>query len=411
MSDHPYHLRSTTMEAKHDFGISSSPHSSEEVGSFRGTPETKLTAFSPEEFRTGTKTSAHRSSKLHVPPTYNLNEGQVMMSAACDTIVDSQDPFFTTKGGSSNRVATAVPKLSPTASDFEPSGQLNTIKSGLSTTARNLLPLAIPGHNATSAIGVLAASSVPDIPQTKLPLKSYPSSLTTESLISPVSQGSFSSSFGSITVVNSPKVGPFTTDGDTSRYLKIGNMAARISAKELEETFNVSHEPRSKRVMRSLNVNKTCFFSSLKHVVLAHSTRTGSILVHFSDIRDAHKAYSKAQATRHDWQIQYTAATDFARERLTGNASHVPVSVYEGQVVVKAEHAGPRERFDVRSIGHLIKEILENYGDIMAFELNLAEPPVVAVRAEFFDTGSADSALVHLDGFKIGVRVIIVMCD
>lgn len=87
------------------------------------------------------------------------------------------------------------------------------------------------------------------------------------------------------------------------------------------------------------------------------------------------------------------------------------MSVYEGQVVVKAEHAGPRERFDVRSIGHLIKEILENYGDIMAFELNLAEPPVVAVRAEFFDTGSADSALVHLDGFKIGVRVIIITCD
>lgn len=264
MSDHQYHLRSTTMEAKHDFGISSSPHSSEEVGSFRGTPDTKLTAFSPEEFRTGTKTSAHRSSKLHVPPTYNLNEGQVMMSATCDTTVSSQDPFFTTKGGSSNRVATAVPKLSPTASDFEPSGQLNTTKSALNTTARNLLPLAIPGHNATSAIGVLAASSVPDVPQTKLQLTSYSSSLTADSLVSPVSQGSFSSSFGSITVVNSPKVGPFSTDGDTSRYLKISNVAARISAKELEETFNVSHEPRSKTGYAFTKCKQDLFFLILE---------------------------------------------------------------------------------------------------------------------------------------------------
>ena len=239
------------MEVKHDSGVSSSPQSSEEVGSLRGTPDTRLTAFSPEEFRTATKTSAHGSAKLHVPPPYTLKEGHVTKGVINDgskyTTLGLQDPFFTTKGGSSNRAPNAVLKLSPTASDFEPSGLLHTIKSTGNTEASGLVPPAIPSYGATSAIGLLAASSVPDIPHTKLQLKSYPSSLTTESVISPVSQGSFSSSFGSVTVVNSPKIGPFSTDGVTSRYLKIGNAAARISAKELEETFNVSREPHSRR--------------------------------------------------------------------------------------------------------------------------------------------------------------------
>ena len=88
------------------------------------------------------------------------------------------------------------------------------------------------------------------------------------------------------------------------------------------------------------------------------------------------------------------------------NKSHGSVSAYEGQVIVKAEYTGKQERFDLLSISCLMKEILENYGEVMAFELSLVERPVVAVRAEFFDTSSADNALVHLNGFKIAVCTI-----
>ena len=145
-------------------------------------------------------------------------------------------------------------------------------------------------------------------------------------------------------------------------------------------------------------------FSSLKHVVLVDLATTGIIYLYFADIRDANKAHSKVQNIHRDWSVQYIAITQLAKKRMPESMDFPPVSVYEGQVMVKAEFFGPRQRFDTGSIGHLIKEMLENYGDIMAYNVSLAESQTVAVRAEYYDTAAADSALAYLNGFKIGVR-------
>ena len=234
-------------EIKHSFEISGSPHSSEEHGSLRGTPETKLTAFSPEEIPTGLKATAHVSAKSHVPPVYNLNENHriytPMQEQGRYVAGSLLDPFTTAKGSLANRGTNPIPKLSAVASEFEPSGCLATINENYgSASTSHLIPQGSSGYNATSAIGLLAANSIPDIPQIKSQLKNYPSSLTTDTVISPVSQGSFSSSLGSVTVINSPSIGPFSTDGSTSRYLRIASGVGRINAKDLEETFNVSYK-------------------------------------------------------------------------------------------------------------------------------------------------------------------------
>lgn len=100
---------------------------------------------------------------------------------------------------------------------------------------------------------------------------------------------------------------------------------------------------------------------------------SGTIHVNFTDIRDTTKAYVKIRSVRETW------------------------------VVVKADFSGPRQRFDSGTIGHLVKELLENYGEVMAYESGMAEPPLAAFRAEYYDVVATEKAVAALDGFRIGV--------
>ena len=83
---------------------------------------------------------------------------------------------------------------------------------------------------------------------------------------------------------------------------------------------------------------------------------------------------------------------------------------YEGQVVVKAEYSG-HGLFHVGDISSLIRDLLANYGEIMAYSTNHAIAPIVTYRAEFYNTIAADNALTHLNGFKFAVRIsLTLMC-
>ena len=127
----------------------------------------------------------------------------------------------------------------------------------------------------------------------------------------------------------------------------------------------------------------------------------GRIYVNFADIRDTTKAYVKIRSVRATWDIQYLAAKHFASKLRPERFMHTLMC--EGQVVVKADFSGPRQRFDSGTIGHLIKELLENYGEVMAYESGIAELPMVAFRAEYYDAVAAEKAVAALDGFRIGV--------
>lgn len=50
-----------------------------------------------------------------------------------------------------------------------------------------------------------------------------------------------------------------------------------------------------------------------------------------------------------------------------------------------------------------MKELLENYGELMGYEAGAIGFSVATYRAEFFDGTAAESALAYLNGFKIGV--------
>ena len=82
----------------------------------------------------------------------------------------------------------------------------------------------------------------------------------------------------------------------------------------------------------------------------------------------------------------------------------MPPLVFEGQISIKVEYGGPATHFNAASIGLIVKEALENYGDVMAMETTEVTSPSVTFRAEFYDSMAVNGALTSLQGFKIAVR-------
>ena len=151
------------------------------------------------------------------------------------------------------------------------------------------------------------------------------------------------------------------------------------------------------------DLNQIEIFSSVKNLALTDLATAGIIYLNFTDIRDAHKAFAKVQSHRTDWNVQYIIGSEFITNQQSNGPEYIPLSMFAGQVVVKADFSGPRQRFNAASIGHLIKELLENFGKIMGYEAGLSKHPVAAYRAEFCNTVAAESALGYLNGFRIGV--------
>lgn len=141
----------------------------------------------------------------------------------------------------------------------------------------------------------------------------------------------------------------------------------------------------------------------MKHLVLRDLDPIGSIFVNFTDIRDAQKAYAKVQSVHGDWSVQYIVGTKPGIKNQQESLKYAPLSVYAGQVVIKTDYTGPNQRFGPGTVGHLVKELLENYGELMAFETSMKNLPIATYRAEFYDTAATDSALAYLNGFRIGV--------
>ena len=139
-------------------------------------------------------------------------------------------------------------------------------------------------------------------------------------------------------------------------------------------------------------------------MVLSDLLLTGRIYISFADLRDANKAYTMVQSVRHDWNVQHIAIGQINIKGQLEGLTCSSGSPYEGQVVIRVDYSG-HGLFNVGDIGSLVKELLGNYGEIMAYSTNHATPPVVSYRAEFYSAIAADNALAHLNGFKLAVRV------
>lgn len=131
---------------------------------------------------------------------------------------------------------------------------------------------------------------------------------------------------------------------------------------------------------------------------------TGLFYVRFADIIDSDKAYSTIKAHRREWDVQYILPKQFALKFDPEKLRFFPVSKYEGQVLVKAEYAGLPQCFDAVATGHRIKEALEKFGCIIAFELGMVKESVAAYRAEYSNVNTINNALSRLNGSNFAVR-------
>lgn len=130
---------------------------------------------------------------------------------------------------------------------------------------------------------------------------------------------------------------------------------------------------------------------------------TGLFYVRFADIRDSDNAYSTIKTRHREWDVQFILPKHFAQKFHPEKFRFPSVSKYEGQILVKAEYAGLPQHFDAVAIGYHIKQALEKYGFITAFELGLVKDSVAAYRAEYSNVNDIDNTLSHLNGSIIAV--------
>ncbi len=388
--------------------VSGSPNSSVEVDSHPGTPATKLSAFSPEDFQTQQKVSALDAGRKTLPPAFTLRPVPVGSSPKAKVQIPSlfgnSDPFITASTASFiTKSFHYTPKLSPSASTFTPIGLRENVLDtfGNSTSTLDSPTFKADGNRSivdspTALLEAKTASSQPE-------LKKLLYSVANSALVYPKSQSSTSFLKPSSTGIGPIGFGQFSSDSKLSRSLMISHVARNTTVELFDTFFNVRGRYRSLQSVANIYVAKD--FSSLKRVVLSELLLSGTVYVSFADIRDAGKAYDKIQSARQDWKVQHIATTQISTQGQPQGLMYPPGSAYESQVVVKAEYTG-HEDFRAGEIGSLIKDLLANYGDIMAYSTDRSTTSSLTYRAEFYNTIAADNALAYLNGFKLAVRIL-----
>ena len=141
----------------------------------------------------------------------------------------------------------------------------------------------------------------------------------------------------------------------------------------------------------------------MKHLGVNGLTIDGTVYASFSDIRDSLTAYSKAKSIHGEWVLDCIGTARYFNDNYPN--TELPYLVYEAEVFVKASYGGPASHFDVNSIGVIVKEVLENYGDVMGMETAEVAALSATYRAEYYDTAAVDNALAALQGFRIAVSM------
>ncbi|PGG98555.1 hypothetical protein GX51_06751 [Blastomyces parvus] len=346
--------------------VASSPRSSDEAASRNGSPETKLTAFSPEDLRLKSRFESGRAfcgpDENH-RPFYSINNGLGHHQG--------QDPFLSTPSSAGRA------QLSPTASSFTPSG-FSVNPFGIS--ARSVFP----GDHQQQPMpkGYLAATSEPDAAHDASDVFGTRSNLRLSGF-GPIGKGK---------LVKSPlpmmfaHLGKF--DGENrNRSFAVDGVPANLPYLTLAEVFNRRE------------------FGTLKGPVFTELNSAGCIYVGFTDIRDARNASEKVRRLHPEWRIRPLTAREYAQKFDPANADLV--SDFEGHVFASVYYDGSNPALDARVVSHSFKDLLETFGDIKAFHgMPTTQGNVDEFLIEFFDTRAADNVVSTLNGTSVDECVL-----
>lgn len=224
---------------------SGSPNSSEEIESHHGTPETKISSFSPEDFRNQPKTSAYGTVRANLPPAFSLSQSQDMSSPTSKlgnlALFGSQDPFISISGcASAGRGGNDPPKLSPVASTFTPFKYQDPTPANTA----DVLTISVPRANAFPTIfkhggAVLTSASTAGSVTNESEKHSMPSNSEVPMTSSSQSTSSGSSSIPTSFEAEFTKFGHFSSDGETSRSLVLSHIPRTTPTHDIDGFFNV----------------------------------------------------------------------------------------------------------------------------------------------------------------------------
>ena len=220
-------------------GISTSPNSSEEIDSHRGTPATKISAFSPEDNFESFKVASHGIVRSNVPPAFNLVHTNTNFSPngklGGTTSLVSPDPFVS--GSFSNPVtqpSTGVSKLSPGASNFTPASSI-----AFSSSNGHLIPIASHQINVSSpkypVSPAAPSSSQNNLTATKCALSGPPGLGLRPTSIHAASTQYDASSVGGGNIDRG-----FSSDEGLSRAIMLCNIPPTTSMSDIYGLFGVS---------------------------------------------------------------------------------------------------------------------------------------------------------------------------
>lgn len=241
MRNYQQRSMATMMDSASFHHTSGSPNSSEEIGSHHGTPETKLTAFSPEDSRLQPRVGEYKTVRSNLPPAFVLGQPQSHSGSTVglsNTVTfGCQDPFITNSSATYRACSPRPqPKLSPGASSFTP---LESCENGyIAELNCNREPgVTNPQYQSIiSKLGYAPRTSSYNTPLNNVSSEHQRFTMPKAPTGPPVSTSPETALKIEVVPV---KMGYFSSDGETSRSLIISDISPRTSPKEVEEFFSV----------------------------------------------------------------------------------------------------------------------------------------------------------------------------
>ncbi|KAL3455636.1 hypothetical protein BJX64DRAFT_281943 [Aspergillus heterothallicus] len=329
----------------------SSPSSTDGAASPHGSPDTKLTAFSPEDMRT--KCLSH--------------------SSACGQLdVVGFRPFYSTSSSDPFLVSTSVssrPQLSPTAASFTPLG----IADSASANRAHFMAKDL----STSNISFLAANSNAD--SNDLLGAARPASTCTERPLL--------AAYGAIgSYRTSPLRGKPEAEAYT-RALLIENVPTNLTYMSLAAFFNRRE------------------FTSLKGPILSELSSMGKVYVSFTDCREAKKAIEKVRLLRPEWRVFPLSPKEYVEH--LDPAILAQTSDYEGQLLATVYYDSRNPGLNQHTVARSLETLAMTFGDIKTFTPLLSvQENIAEFHIEYFNTRDAENVMTTLNGTSVDDCVV-----
>ncbi|PYH66051.1 meiosis protein MEI2 [Aspergillus vadensis CBS 113365] len=327
----------------------SSPVSTNDIGSANGSPDTKLTAYSPEDMRS----TCLRSDSNVGDPLGDTGKRKLYLTS-------SSDPFLV-----STNTSTRI-QLSPTAASFTPIGTADNVL------FRSKEPSLSRGF---SGVGYLTASSDID------PCEARNGPLQASDRY-PLNYGVIGNSPADTR--NRPNFMDYRTFGNEShsRALVIENVPKNLTYMSLAGFFNRRE------------------FSSLRGPVLSELNSMGKVYVAFTDSREATKAIEKVKVLRPEWHISTIAPKEYVKHV---EPSLLPqTSNYEGQLLVTVYYDGRNPNLNQHTVARSLETLSMTFGDIRSFTpLPTEQENIGEFHIEYFNTRDAENVLTTLNGTSV----------